>query len=287
MVTIRLSDSVGRGTYRAVDSRGAAKNLKGAASEGYVLARKMSRMNDDSMNDSPRKDDSMSSRSLLLQPLSADLWLDFSQDEYPTSVSGWSDSTCRMDDEGTHFGFVSQGPARLRVTQGEFLLQSGMYFAVPGSLEVDGAGAGLIMTRLGYRGFFQIGGPIERLGRLRYIDGCTDSLLIPPVMLGDPCLNLLYIPPGVTQTAHTHPSLRAGMIAAGTGVCWTPEAEYPLEPGLVFLIHANQLHRFCTEDDSLTVIAWHPDSDFGPTHERHPMVNRTIVAGQSIKGSYR
>jgi hypothetical protein len=25
------------------------------------------------------------------------------------------------------------------------------------------------------------------------------------------------------------------------------------------------------------VIAYHPDSDFGPTHENHPMVNRTIV----------
>jgi hypothetical protein len=27
----------------------------------------------------------------------------------------------------------------------------------------------------------------------------------------------------------------------------------------------------------MAVIAYHPDSDFGPTHEVRPMMNRTIV----------
>jgi hypothetical protein len=31
----------------------------------------------------------------------------------------------------------------------------------------------------------------------------------------------------------------------------------------------------------LRVIAYHPDSDFGPTHEDHPMINRTMVGGVS------
>ena len=26
----------------------------------------------------------------------------------------------------------------------------------------------------------------------------------------------------------------------------------------------------------LDVIAWHPDSDFGPTDQDHPMINRTL-----------
>ena len=47
---------------------------------------------------------------------------------------------------------------------------------------------------------FQVGGPIEAMGRLRYIDGCTDSLLIPPWRRGEACLNHLHIPPGVEQT---------------------------------------------------------------------------------------
>lgn len=31
----------------------------------------------------------------------------------------------------------------------------------------------------------------------------------------------------------------------------------------------------------MDVIAYHPDSDFGPQDEDHPMVNRTIVDGVS------
>jgi hypothetical protein len=31
----------------------------------------------------------------------------------------------------------------------------------------------------------------------------------------------------------------------------------------------------------MDVIAFHPDSDFGPEDENHPMINRTIVNGVS------
>ena len=46
-------------------------------------------------------------------------------------------------------------------------------------------------------------------------------------------------------------------------------------------IPAGCLHSFFTTDSSLDVIAWHPDSDFGPTHDDHPMVNLTLVDGIS------
>jgi hypothetical protein len=29
----------------------------------------------------------------------------------------------------------------------------------------------------------------------------------------------------------------------------------------------------------MVVVAYHPDSDYGPTHEAHPMINRTVVRG--------
>jgi hypothetical protein len=32
----------------------------------------------------------------------------------------------------------------------------------------------------------------------------------------------------------------------------------------------------------MDVIAYHPDSDFGPENETHPMVNRTLVGGIKI-----
>jgi len=151
-----------------------------------------------------------------------------------------------------------------------------MYFAVPGTATIRG-GTGLAITREGYHGFFQLGGPIEETGRLRYIDGCTDSLLIAPVTLRDPCLNLLHIPPGTRQSAHTHPSIRVGLIVGGAGECVTPERRYSLRSSMAFIIAAEQMHSFHTDRESLLVIAYHPDRDFGPTDTCHPMVNRTIL----------
>lgn len=197
--------------------------------------------------------------------------------DYPSRLSAWQNDSLDLPDEGTHFGFVHQNPATLEAPAGKFSLTPGMYFAVPAGCRIGGAGQGIVITRLGYRGVFLIGGPIESEGRLRYIDGCTDSLLISPQMFGDPCLNALYFPAHVSQTEHTHPSIRIGLVAHGSGECHTPDATYPLAPGLAFAINANQRHNFSTSDSELVVIAYHPDSDFGPTHEVHPMINRTIL----------
>jgi Cu/Ag efflux pump CusA len=41
-------------------------------------------------------------------------------------------------------------------------------------------------------------------------------------------------------------------------------------------------HRFITDTHTMDVIAYHPDSDWGPTHDEHPMVNRTWVNGHKI-----
>jgi quercetin dioxygenase-like cupin family protein len=140
-----------------------------------------------------------------------------------------------------------------------------------------------VISREGYKGFFHLGGPIEGKGRLRYIDGCTDSLLIPPVLRGDACFNLLYFPPSIQQTTHTHPSIRAGIVARGRGVCKTPQGDISLVAGMIFLLDPDAPHGFWTEQDSMTVIAYHPDSDFGPQHDDHPMLNRTIVDGTSAR----
>jgi quercetin dioxygenase-like cupin family protein len=119
----------------------------------------------------------------------------------------------------------------------------------------------------GYRGLRQIGGPIEPMGRLRYIDGCTDTLLVCPPRLGEPCLNHLHIPPGTDQSAHTHPSVRIGVIARGHGVCRTADGDYRLRPGLGWIIPTGLRHAFATAGEALDVLAWHPDSDFGPTDD--------------------
>lgn len=197
---------------------------------------------------------------------------------FPVEISLWDGGPLHLPTNGTHFGFVYSGPTQLNSAVGSFDLLPGMYFSLADEVQLSG-GKGIVCTRLDANGFFQIGGPIENQGRLRYIDGCSDSLLVSPVVRGDPCLNLLHIPPGIDQTEHTHPSLRAGLIVSGSGTCQTGEKLVELEPGTVFVIRANSLHSFHTQQEALRVIAWHPDSDTGPSHDDHPMVNRTMVDG--------
>ena len=149
-----------------------------------------------------------------------------------------------------------------------------------------------------YKAMNLVGGPIEEEGRLKYIDGCTDSLLIPPVKLGDPCFNHLHFPSNIDQTSHTHPSHRIGIVAKGNGECLTPFGNLPLTEGMIFVIkkwdgktenkgldgkmYPNGTHSFKTPiDTGMDVIAFHPDSDFGATDVNHPMINRTIVDGVS------
>ena len=198
---------------------------------------------------------------------------------FPSRFSAWQNGMLELDDQGTHFGYVHEGDATLDTPTGTFCLRPGMYFALPFSSRIRGSGQGVVMTRLGSRGTFMVGGPIELRGRLRYINGCTDSLLIPPLRAGDPCLNALYFPANISQTEHTHPSIRLGLIVRGIGECRTQQGTYSLRPGEPFMIHANGLHSFRTMDHELVVIAFHPDSDFGPTDEVHPMINRTLVDG--------
>ena len=207
------------------------------------------------------------------------------QSQPPQAAAGDSESSLLLlPAAGTHYGFVQSGSLQLNCQAGEFQLREGMYFAVPGSAELRTEGTGFVASRLDYSGFLHIGGPVEQAGRLRYIDGCSDSLLIPPVVLGDPCLNLLFLPPDTRQTRHTHPSCRLGIILSGHGICRTGAGEIELQPGYVFHIPAQAEHSFHTDKQALRVIAWHPDSDCGPVHHNHPMINRTIIDGISAAG---
>jgi mannose-6-phosphate isomerase-like protein (cupin superfamily) len=196
---------------------------------------------------------------------------------FPTRVAAFAGERAELPAQGTHYGFVQSGNAQLATKHGTFPLTSGMYFSVAGQSTIEG-GNGVLLTRIGYRGLFTLGGPIESTGRLRYIDGCSDTLVIGPAVLGDPCLNLLHIPPNTNQSMHTHPSMRAGIIASGVGRCVTENGSVDLAPGMIFLIRPGTPHCFRTEGRSLQVIAYHPETDFGPTHQNHPMINRTFLS---------
>lgn len=162
----------------------------------------------------------------------------------------------------------------------------------------DEGSQALIVESIGSKAPFLLGGPIEKEGRLKYIDGCTDSLLLSPWKYGEPCLNHLHFPKGINQTPHTHPSIRIGLVVRGNGECITPFGNVPLEPGMLFAIlpdsgrdaigtdgapYPEGTHSFRTFGEEMDVIAFHPDSDYGPKDEEHPMINRTIVGGVSAK----
>jgi quercetin dioxygenase-like cupin family protein len=217
----------------------------------------------------------------LLEPLHG-LLLDRSETAFPSSLRCLNKQPMQLPEGGTHFGFVYDGELNFETSNGSFKLTAGMYFAIPGSVELVATGLVVVITSHNYLGMFHVGGAIEATGRLRYIDGCTDSLLIAPPVKGAACLNFLHFPPGIDQTQHTHPSDRIGIVARGHGYCRTPDKIYELAAGSIFCIPPDALHSFSTSGDSdMTVIAYHPNSDFGPTHEEHPMINGTMINGIS------
>lgn len=204
----------------------------------------------------------------------------FCDAQFPTVLHAWNEDALELSGNNTHFGFVQRGKSVLQTINGEFTLGEKMYFSIPGSFSIVG-GAGIVVSRLDYTGLFTIGGKIETTGRLRYIDGCTDTLLIAPPLFGDPCLNALYFPQNIRQTPHTHPSVRVGIVASGTGTCVLHGNTVALKTGQAFVIAPDALHSFNTAHKEMIVIAYHPDSDFGATHEAHPMINRTMIKGIS------
>ena len=98
--------------------------------------------------------------------------------------------------------------------------------------------------------------------------------------MGDPCLNFLHVPTSVDQTPHTHPTL-CGYVVSGSGTVVVEDGEASLEAGMIFLLMPDVLHSFHTQNAELRIVIFHPDSDFGPSDEVHPMLNRTFIDGQS------
>lgn len=234
------------------------------------------------------------------------LYSDYDHKKYPIQyyhVSG-VDACFVTASDRSYYGFVYEGTGIVTSKEVAWYVAQSTSFSMSGSGMIQMQGSAILIevdhTRgvypeTGYRAQNVLTGPLEPQGRLKYIDGCTDTLLIPPVKMGDPCLNHLHFPKEIDQTAHTHPSHRIGIVAKGSGRCITPFGNVDLHEGLIFIIkewdgkkhakgldgkeHPTGTHKFQTFEESMDVIAFHPDSDFGATDSVHPMINRTIVDG--------
>ena len=205
----------------------------------------------------------------------------YDQGTFPTKVAVWTGGYLPLDEDASHYVVVYSG--RAFVGQGEDIrtLGKGHYGVFPGKTElVGGSGAALIISTMGYKAMPLQGGPIEDTGRLRYIDNCRNTVLLPPPVKGEPCLNFLDLCPGVTQTPHTHPSIRIGLIVRGNGQCGTAEGTLPLSTGTMFVIPPETLHSFRSGGEAMKIVIYHPDSVEGPTHTSNTMMNNTFVDGQ-------
>ncbi len=214
----------------------------------------------------------------------------------------------KREDNCSYYIYAYNGDTSITTKrEGTIILYEGMYASCSSEFSLSNNGKAIVIEVLQeqsdyylsnkYKAMFHVGGVLEEEGRLKYIDGCTDSLLIPPVKYGDPCLNHLHFPKNITQTQHTHPSHRIGIVSNGSGLCITPFGNLALEKEMIFIIkswdgvsmskgldgklYPDGQHSFETFDENMDVVAFHPDSDFGAKDEFHPMINRTIVNGIS------
>ena len=203
---------------------------------------------------------------------------------YPSAGYMYKDTNFELPNNFSHYSVYGYcyNHADITVDGYTHQLTSGQYFAFSVTDTCTGTVADnlFLVARLGYRVPNQIGW-VERQGRLSYIDGCSDSLLVYPARMGDSSLNLLHFPPGINQSFHSHPSIRIGCVIDGHGI-----AEYGndknttqahLLNGFAFSLLEHERHRFCTADTGMTVIAFHPDGDWGPTDHNHTMLNRTYL----------
>jgi len=210
-------------------------------------------------------------------------YIDARNTMYPAQAwmldSGESFTLPQSCDHSSVYGY-SFGHTAIKVDGRSYTLLPQHYFSfsVTSSFTVASVSEGhlFLVCRSGYRAQ-DVLGRIEDRGRLTYIDGCSDSLLVYPPRQGDPSLNLLYFPPGIDQTFHVHPSIRLGCIARGQGLADLKHTEHQLNAGDMFYLTEQELHRFRTKNSSMTVIAWHPDGDWGPTDHNHTMLNRTYI----------
>jgi hypothetical protein len=198
---------------------------------------------------------------------------------YPSYAENITDDTKDAEAYSSTYGFVLTGNVTL---PNGWIATTNEYFSYTDKTEysISVTGTAVFFTRLGHMHQNNLGGPIEDSGRLCYIDGCSDSLLIYPSRAGDPSVNLLHFPKGIDQTFHIHPSVRLGLVASGSGIAELADGVYNLlEAGNIFCIEEREYHRFRTTDSEMKIIAYHPDGDWGPTDDNHTMLNRTYLMG--------
>ena len=110
---------------------------------------------------------------------------------------------------------------------------------------------------------------------LPYINGCSTESLLPPIRLGDPTMQILYMPPHSSeQEEHIHSTVRVVYVLSGTGISIACGKEQELNVGDVLILDKMVPHHFVTFDEPLVCSPFHVWSSTSAEFN-HPMFNGT------------
>jgi len=119
---------------------------------------------------------------------------------------------------------------------------------------------------------------------LPYVNGCSTRQIFPPERLGDPTMQMLYIPPFTSEQAHhIHSTARVVYCLEGSGYSIVGMKDNmiktELKAGMVIILEEMSPHHFETKESSLKVIPLHIYSSIGNLEFNHPMFNGTHIIG--------
>lgn len=195
---------------------------------------------------------------------------DLSNTQFPSKVYAFDGMDAIYYHQNcSYYGYVFEGSVTIKYKKEDFTVKKGMYFSLPKELNIQGEGKAFIIEHYDHSCFFQIGGPVEEKGRIECEYNRSNSLLIAPTELHQPCLNLLQIHKNQENLPfHTHQEYRIGMVVEGFGYFATNDNRIPLEKGEIFILPANLAHRLEAPKNSenFLIISYHPKSQVNPIY---------------------
>lgn len=118
---------------------------------------------------------------------------------------------------------------------------------------------------------------LQKSCNLPYINGCSSRQIFSPERQGDPCWQMMFMPPKTKeQMHHVHTTARAVYVLKGKGSCvYDHGKEFEFNAGDTIIIPKLVSHHFITDDLSLTVLPVHIFSSLGSIEFDHPMMRGT------------
>lgn len=183
----------------------------------------------------------------------------------------------KSNDKDLYTYTVYTGKHNLDVEEGDsaWIVNSDLAYIVRGKKKVFNEGMTVVIK--GYTPD-EKSSRIQTYSNLPYINGCSTHQIFPPIRIGDPTLQLLYMPPNTSEQAHhIHSTVRCVYVLEGSG--WSvqgmkDEVEEPLNAGDVLVLDKMTPHHFRTDNSHLVVVPLHVYSSTYLEHD-HPMKNGT------------